>query len=96
VAREFADGSEALRIRQEIDRRQLTLDRKRKAIEAQIELLRTQLETEDQETKQLIEQERAKLAKWEDDLRYMEKSRTAPDLVQGIGRNISKGLGGQK
>jgi circadian clock protein KaiC len=75
VAREAADASEALRSRQEIERRQLALDRKRRAIEAQINLLRTELETDELEARQLIGQEQANLAKQESDRRDMEKSR---------------------
>jgi circadian clock protein KaiC len=75
VAREAKDASQALLAGQEIATKQYALDRKRKAIEAQIDVLRMDLETEEEEARRLIADEQMKLKKWERDLGAMAKSR---------------------
>jgi circadian clock protein KaiC len=75
VAQEAKDASRALLAEQEIETRQYALDRKRKAIEAQMEVLRLELETEEEESKRLIAQEQLKVKKWEQDQGKMARSR---------------------
>ena len=75
VAQEAKDASLALLAEQEIETKQCALDRKRKAIEAQMDVLRLELETEEEESRRLIAQEQMKLKKWEQDQGKMAKSR---------------------
>jgi circadian clock protein KaiC len=75
VAQEAKDSSRALLAEQEIETKQSSLDRKRKAIEAQMEVLRLELETEEEESRRLIAQEQMKVKKWEQDRGKMAKSR---------------------
>jgi len=75
VAREAKDASQALLAEQEIETKQRALDRKRKAIEAQMDVLRLELETEEEESRRLIAQEQMKVKKWEQDQGKMAKSR---------------------
>jgi len=75
VTQEARDASEALLARQEIERKQLLLERKRKVLDAQIAALQLDLETEEQESQQLIAQEQLKVVKWEQDRGEMARSR---------------------
>jgi circadian clock protein KaiC len=75
VAQEAKDASQAQLAGQEIETRQCALDRKRKAIEAQMDVLRLELENEAEESKRLVAQEQMKLKKWEQDQGKMAKSR---------------------
>ena len=52
---EARDHSEKLAKRQDVERRQRVLDRKRRALESQIAALRSEFETEEENLKQLIE-----------------------------------------
>ena len=75
VAQEAKDASQALLAEQEIETKQSALDRKRKAIDAQMDVLRLELETEEEESRRLIAQEQMKVKKWEQDQGKMAKSR---------------------
>ena len=75
VTQEAKDASAALLSRQEIETKQLLLERKRKVLDAQIAALQLELETEEQESQQLIAQEKLKVIKWERDRGEMAKSR---------------------
>jgi circadian clock protein KaiC len=75
VAREAKDASQALIAKQEIETKQRALDCKRKAIEAQMDVLRLELETQEEESRRFIAQEQMKLKKWEQDQGKMAKSR---------------------
>ncbi len=79
LTQEARDASAALQARQEIERKQLLLRRKRKAIDAQIAALQLDLETEEQESTQLIDQEKSKLNLLEHGRSQMAKSRYMPD-----------------
>ena len=87
VAREALEAGESLRIRQQIETKQLTLDRKHKALEARIALLRLQLQAEEDEARQIVEQEKARVAKSDLDRADIRRSRStlesAPDGVRG-------------
>jgi hypothetical protein len=61
--------------RQEIERKQLLLQRKRMVLDAQIAALQLDLEAEEQESQQLIAQEKLKIVKWERDQGEMARSR---------------------
>ena len=87
VTQEAKDASAALLGRQEIGRKQLLLERKRKALDSQIAALQLDLETEEQELQQIVAQEKLNLAKRERDRGEMANSRTAS-------RGPRKGNGG--
>jgi circadian clock protein KaiC len=75
VAQEAKDAAQALLAEQEIETKQFALARRRKAIEAQMDVLRLDLETEEEESRRLMALERVKLKKWEQDQNQMAKSR---------------------
>lgn len=96
VTQEGKDASAALVARQEIERKQLLLERKRKALDAQIAALQLDLETEEQESRQLLAQEELKLKKWEHDRSDMARSRSViAGRKQGDGTS-AKARGGRK
>jgi circadian clock protein KaiC len=76
VTQEAKDASAALAARQEIETKQFVLERKRKALDAQVAALQLELATEEQEARQLIMQERLKLEKLEQDRGKMARSRS--------------------
>jgi hypothetical protein len=74
--------------RQEIERKQLLLARKRKALDAQVAALQLELETEEQESLQLAAQEELKLKQWDQARGEMARSRSATAVLpKGIGGN---------
>ena len=75
VTQEAKDASAAMLARQEIERKQLLLQRKRKVLDARIAALQLDLEAEEQESQQLIAQEQLKIVKWERDRGEMARSR---------------------
>jgi circadian clock protein KaiC len=77
VTQEARDATAALCARQEIEKKQLLLERKRKALEAQIAALQLDLESGERESRQLIAQEERKLKKGEQDRSEMARSRSA-------------------
>src|SRR5580700_3320285 len=81
VTQEARDASAALLARQDLERKQIVLERKRKALEAQIAALQLDLTTEELESRQLVAQEQVKLKKWEQDRGEMAKSRSSVNLV---------------
>jgi len=93
VAQEAKDASQGLLARQGIETKQSTLEHKRKAIEAQMDVLRLELETEEQESKRLIAQEQMKLKKWEQDQCEIAKSRS---LNEGTRAGDAKSAGARK
>jgi circadian clock protein KaiC len=95
VTQEAKDASGALAARQEIEGKQFLLARKRKALDAQIAALQLDLETEEQESRQLIAQEELKLKQWEQDRSRMVRSRAASvDPPEGTRKN-TKTRGGK-
>jgi circadian clock protein KaiC len=76
VAQEAQERSDELLAKQEIERKKLLIERKRKALEAQIAALRVDLETEEQQIGQLIAQEERRLAKAGEDRGKMAASRS--------------------
>lgn len=96
VTQEAKDASAALMARQEIERKQLLLQRKRSALDAQIAALQLDLETEEQESRQLIAQEQLKVLKWEQDRGDMAKSRFVNKGPEEVDRRTAKARGGRK
>jgi circadian clock protein KaiC len=96
VTQEAKDASAALATRQDIERKQLLLARKRKALDAKIAALQLDLETEEQESRQLISQAELNLRKSQQDRTDMARSRSAnaPSLPASAGR--AKPSGGRK
>jgi circadian clock protein KaiC len=96
VTQEAKDASAALLARQEIEGRRRLLNRKRKALNAQIAALRVGLETEEQESRQLIAQEEVKAKRWEQGRSEMARSRSA-DVGSRVGEGRrAKARGGRK
>lgn len=94
VTQEAKDASAALLGRQEIERKQLLLQRKRKALDSQIAALQLDLETEEQESQQIIAQEKLKVAKWEQDRGEMASSRfvnKGPQEENGRSTRVRRG-----
>jgi circadian clock protein KaiC len=77
VTQEARDAAVAMSARQEIERKQLLLARKRKALDAQVAALQLELETEEQESLQLAAQEELKLNQWDQARGEMARSRSA-------------------
>ena len=96
VTQEAKDASAALLARQEIERKQFLLERKRKALDAQIAALQLELETEEQESRQLIAQEELKLKKWEQDRGEMARSRSVNKGSRAGNGGSAKARGGRK
>jgi circadian clock protein KaiC len=96
VTQEAKDESAALLAKQDIERKQFLLERKRKALDAQIAALQLELETEAQESQQLIAQEELKLKKWERDKSDMSRSRTVRAGSQPGAAKSLKARGGRK
>jgi len=95
VTQEAKDASAALLGRQEIERKQLLLERKRRALDAQIAALRLDLEAEEQESQQIIAQEKLKVAKWERDRGAMASSRFAVNAPHKGNGGSAKAQGGR-
>jgi circadian clock protein KaiC len=90
VAQEARDASGVLAQRQEIERKQLLLDRKRKILEAQIAALQLDLECEGKEVQQLMMQGQQMATKVEEDRARLAISRFANQgIVQPIDRIAS-------
>jgi circadian clock protein KaiC len=87
VTQEARDAAVATSARQEIERKQLLLARKRKALDAQVAALQLELETEEQESLQLAAQEELKLKQWDQARGEMARSRSATGV-------LPKGTGG--
>jgi circadian clock protein KaiC len=77
LAQEAKATAAALVRRQEVERRQRQLERKRNALEAQIATLRSEFEQEEEEIKLLIGQEEAREVRLDDDRDAMTRSRQA-------------------
>ena len=77
VNQEAKDASAAILAGQEIERKQLLVQRKRMVLDAQIAALQLNLETDVQESQQIIAQEKLKIVKWERDRGEMARSRFA-------------------
>jgi len=92
VSQEAKDESAALMGRQEIERKQLLLQRKRKVLDSQIAALQLDLETEEQESRQIIMQEKLKVEKWERDRGEMAGSRfEGPHAGNGRAAKVNGG-----
>ncbi len=96
VAQEAKEASEATLARQEIERRQFLLKRKRKALEAQIAALEVELQTEEQESRQIISQEELKLMEWEMERGRMARSRATSGTTPARNGGKAKPPGGRK
>jgi circadian clock protein KaiC len=87
VIQEAKDASAAILAGQEIERKQLLVQRKRMVLDAQIAALQLDLETDVQESQQIIAQEKLKIVKWEQDRGEMARSRfadrVAPEHING-------------
>jgi circadian clock protein KaiC len=96
VTQEANDAAAALSSRQEIERQQRLLQRKKKLLEAQVAALQLDLETEEQESRQLIAQEKLRVVNWEHDRSEMAKSRFGNNVPKQAGGRSAKGRERQK
>jgi len=81
VTQEARDAAAAMSARQEIERKQLLLARKRKALDAQVAALQLELETEEQQSMQLAAQEELKLKQWDAARGEMARSRSVNAIL---------------
>jgi circadian clock protein KaiC len=96
VTQEAKDAAGAMSARQEIERKQLLLARKRKALDAQVAALQLELETEEQESLQLVAQEELKLKQWEKVRGEMARSRSANAVLPKSNDGSAKPQRGRK
>lgn len=89
-------ASAAILVRQEIERKEAMISRKRKALEAQMAALRFELETEELEARQLMAQEAARLKDWEQDRVRMKESRHATSRAAGGNNRGTERRGSRK
>jgi len=87
LAQEKIEKAETLMLRQETERRQRELDRKREAMESQIKLLRSQYESEEEELRTSLQQ--AKLKK--DAI-----SRTSTEMAKARKADVTKPVAGKR
>jgi len=95
VNQEAKDASAVILARQEIENKQHLVQRKRMVLDARIAALQLDLETDEQESQQLITQEKLKIVKWERDRGEMAKSRFA-DKVPAQHVNGAPARGGRR
>jgi len=96
VAQEAREAEAALQARQEVETKHFLLKRKRKALEAQIAALQLELESGEQESRQLIVQEESKLKESEAERSRMSKSRSGHTVALGGNGRSAKPKGGHK
>ena len=96
VAQEAKDASQALLAEQEIETKQSALDRKRKTINAQMNDLQLELETEEEESRRLIAQEQMKVKKWEQDQDKMAKSRALNEGIRAGNAKSARAIEGRR
>jgi circadian clock protein KaiC len=90
LSQETRDDAEQLLRQQEIGRRQFGLERKREAMEAQIVVLRSEFEAEKSETLKIIENEKARNERSNQDRVTMAKSRKGDVSVKPTRTNKNK------
>ncbi len=83
VSREAHDASAALAEQQELERKQLAIERKRKALEGQIAMLQLDLDRENDELQQLGAQRQKRLDKLQGDMGAMADSRSGSNARSG-------------
>ncbi|HJY62625.1 MAG TPA: KaiC 1, partial [Ignavibacteria bacterium] len=82
LSQETKDSAEQVMRQQEINRKQIGLERKRVAMEAQIAELRGEFEAEESETLKIINMEKARTARFAQDQSKMAKSRKADKIIK--------------
>ena len=82
LSQETKDNAEQVMRQQEINRKQIGLERKRVAMEAQIAELRGEFEAEESETLKIINMEKARTARFAQDQSKMAKSRKADKIIK--------------
>jgi len=92
LSQESKDDAEQLLHRQEIVRQQISLERKRKAMEAQIALLRSEFEAEESQALKVIGIDKARDERFTHDMARMAKSRMS-DVLTKPARTVKNGKG---
>jgi circadian clock protein KaiC len=90
LSQETKDEAEQLLLQQEIVRKQIGLERKREAMEAQILLLRSEFEAEESEALKVIGIEKARNDRFSQDKIKMAKSRKGDISIKKDGTNKNK------
>jgi circadian clock protein KaiC len=83
VAQEAQEEAEKLARQQEIERRKMSVERKRKVLETEIEAQRAEFAAEEEELKKIVEQERTREARVQDEREAMAVSRKADGNKKG-------------
>jgi circadian clock protein KaiC len=96
VAQEAKDAADALLAQQEFEKQQLRIDRRRKALDAQLAAIRYEIETDEQEAKQLLSQEALRLNKRDRDRKEMARSRFISGAPPEFGSRAAGASGGRK
>jgi circadian clock protein KaiC len=96
VAQEAKDAADALLAQQEFEKQQLRIDRRRKALDAQLAAIRYEIETDEQEAKQLLSQEALRLNKRDRDRKEMARSRFISGAPPEFGARAAGTSGGRK
>jgi circadian clock protein KaiC len=81
ISQEAKDAEEQLLLRQEIGRKQFRLERKRKAIDAQIDILRSEFDAEKSEMEKMIGMERERDRRVMQEKEMMAKSRRSDSTI---------------
>ncbi len=90
LSQETKDEAEQLLHQQEIVRKQIGLERKREAVEAQILLLRSEFEAEESEALKAIDIDKSRIERFDLDKRQMAKSRRSDAHTKHNGTRIKK------
>ena len=90
LTQEAKEDREQLLRQQEFRHKQFGLQRKRKALEAQIELLRSEFESEESEVLKGIENDKARNERFIQDQKKMADSRKADVTIKKTGTNKKK------
>ncbi len=90
LSQETRDDAEQLSRQQEVVRKQIGLERKRKAMEAQIVLLRSEFEAEESDALKVIGIDKARNERFSNDRARMAKSRKGDVNTRATGRKVAK------
>jgi circadian clock protein KaiC len=90
LSQETKDEAEQLLHQEEIVRKQIGLERKREAVEAQILLLRSEFEAEESEALKAIEIDKSRIDRFAQDKKKMAKSRRSDAQMKPTGKRKHK------
>jgi circadian clock protein KaiC len=94
VAQEAKDQSRMLLAQQDVEKHRLRIQRRRKALDAQMAALRFELQTDEEEEQQLVAQEALRLTRRERDLKEMARSRFLVTSALDSAGSLGQACGG--